>query len=98
MKNNKVWDLVDLPSRRTSIRNKYILKVKCKSDGSIEFHKERLVAKGFTQEDGINYKKTFLAVVKFTSIHLLLAVAACLKLALNQMDMKNIFINGKLNE
>ena len=40
MKMNKVWDLVDLPQERKAIRNKWILKVKCKSEGSIERNKE----------------------------------------------------------
>ena len=52
-------DLIDLPKERKTIGNKWILKVKRKSDGSIERHKAQLVAKGFTQEVGIYYDKTF---------------------------------------
>jgi len=59
IKTNKVWDLVDLPKECKAIENKWILKVKQKSDGSIERHKVRLVAKGFTQEVGIDYEEIF---------------------------------------
>ena len=49
MKINQVWELVDPPKRRKPIGNKWILKIKHKVDGTIERHKVRLVAKGYTQ-------------------------------------------------
>ena len=45
MRTSQVWDLVDLPSRRKAIRNKWVLKIKCKANGSIERYKAQLVAK-----------------------------------------------------
>jgi hypothetical protein len=48
MKTNQVWDMVDLPSGQRSIGNKWVLKIKCKTDGSIEHYKARLIAKGYT--------------------------------------------------
>ena len=86
------------PKECKAIGNKWIFKVKCKSDWSIERRKTRLVAKGFTQEVGIDYEKTFSLVVNFTSIRLLLAIVSYLDLELHQMDVNTTFINEELNE
>ena len=56
MDKNDVWELVDLPPRRKTIGNKWVLKVKRKADGSIDRYKARLVAKGYTQREGIDYE------------------------------------------
>jgi hypothetical protein len=70
MDKNNVWELVDLPPGRKTIENKWVLKIKCKADGSIDRYKARLVAKDYTQGEGIDYEDTFSPVVKFASIHL----------------------------
>ncbi|KAJ9543780.1 hypothetical protein OSB04_023487 [Centaurea solstitialis] len=56
MKNNDVWDLVELPKDAKPIGNKWIFKTKKDSNGNIEIYKTRLVAKRFTQKEGIDYK------------------------------------------
>ena len=58
MKDNKVWDLVKLPTRVKPIGCKQILKTKRDSKGNIEIYKARLVTKGFTHKEGIEYKET----------------------------------------
>ncbi|XP_022899289.1 uncharacterized protein LOC111412586 [Olea europaea var. sylvestris] len=98
MKSNQVWDLVDLPSGRKAIGNKCVLKIKRRVDGIIERYKTHLVAKDYTQQEGIDYEETFSPVVRFTSIRLLLAIVARLDLELHQMDMKTAFLNGELDE
>ena len=58
---------------------KWIYKIKTRSDGSIEYYKTRLVAKGFTQEYGIDYDETFALVAYISFVRALLAVATASK-------------------
>ena len=74
MDKNSVWELVDLPPGHKAIRNKWVLKVKRKVDGSIDKYKARLMAKGFTQQESIDYDETFSPVVRVASIRLILAI------------------------
>lgn len=60
LQNNHTWILVDLPKGKKAISCKWVYKLKLKSDGSIERYKARLVARGFTQKQGIDYDETFL--------------------------------------
>ena len=82
MNANQVWDLVDLPPGWRSIGNKWILKIKRKTDGSIERYKVRFVAKGYTKEEGIDYEDTFSPVVRITLVRLILAIVAHMDLEL----------------
>ena len=98
MKINQAWDLIEFLPNRKAIGNKWVLRTKRKMDGTIEIYKTRLVTKGYTQKEGINYEEAFSPVVRFASIRLILAIIAHLNLELYQMDVKTVFLNGELEE
>ncbi|KAG9451218.1 hypothetical protein H6P81_011183 [Aristolochia fimbriata] len=77
---------------------KWVFKTKRDSSGNIERYKVRLVAKGFTQREGIDYTDTYSPVSKKDSLHIILALVAHFDLELHQIDVKIVFLNGELEE
>nr|GFC02861.1 copia protein [Tanacetum cinerariifolium] len=61
-------------------------------------NKARIVAQGHTQEEGINYKEVFAPVAKIEAIRLFLAYASFIGFTIYQMDVKNAFLYGTINE
>ena len=80
------------------VGGRWVYKIKTKVDGSVERYKACLVAKGFTQEYDIDYEKTFAPIARLTFVRCLIAVAAVCRWPLCQMDVKNAFLNGDLQE
>jgi hypothetical protein len=77
---------------------KWVFKLKKKADGSVERHKERLVAKGFHQQVGLDYGETYSPVVKPTTIITVLSVAYSAGWSLKQINIQNAFLHGFLSE
>jgi hypothetical protein len=80
------------------VSSKWIFKIKHVVDGSIEKYKERFVAHGISQKEGIDYEEMFSLVARYTSIRTIIALATKMKWKLHQMDVKTSFLNGVIEE
>lgn len=98
LKDNDTWQVVDFPKGKRAIGYKWIYKIKCKSDGSIEKRKARLVVQGCRQREDIDYVDTFALVAKMTTIRTILVVASVKNWYVHQMDVSNYFLQGDLFE
>ena len=93
-----LYQEVKIPPNRKIINSKWVFKIKRGPNGEINKYKAHLVAKGYTQIEGLNYTDTFAPVTKFTTIRSLLVLAAQHNLEVHQIDVKAAFLNGKLEE
>ncbi|KAL4279271.1 hypothetical protein GQ457_03G009530 [Hibiscus cannabinus] len=98
LENNKTWDLVPLPPGKQTIGCKWVYKTKLKSDGSLERYKARLMAKGYSQQPGVDFLNTFSLVAKITTIKTLMVVVAAKDWKLQQLEINNAFLHGFLQE
>lgn len=93
---NGTWSSVDLPPSKKAIGCRWIFNIKRNCDGSIERFKSRLVAKGCSQQQGVNYDETFSPVVRYATIRMVIALAAEHKMYLHQMDVSTAYLNSEL--
>jgi hypothetical protein len=92
------WDPVPLLKGRKLVRCKWVYRTKYASDGSVERHKAHLVAKRFSQVEGIDYNETFSHVAKINSICLFLSLSTSHRWEVHQMDVKSSFLHGDFQE
>lgn len=95
---NGTWQMVKKPKDTNVISVKWIYRLKTNANREPIKHKARLVARGFTQEYGVDYLETFAPVSRHDTIRTILAVAAQKKWKLFQMNVKSGFLNGELQE
>ena len=95
---NQTCELVDKPKNKEAIEVKWIYKTKFTIDGSILRNKERLVAKSYVQQLGIDFHETFAPISHLDIMRVLIALSAQKGWLLHQLDVKSAFLNGTLKE
>ena len=95
---NDVWEIVSRPEGKSIVTSKWIFKIKHSTDRSIEKYKARIMARGFSQREGVDYDETFAHVAHFTTIRTIIALASAMRWRLYQMDAKIAFLNGEIEK
>jgi hypothetical protein len=83
---------------KNTVKSKWIFKLKLATNGIVARYKARLLAKGFTQQKGIDYKETFSPIAKMDSICIVISIAIVEGLNVTQFDIRTAFLNGNIDE
>nr|GEX05046.1 hypothetical protein [Tanacetum cinerariifolium] len=94
----EVWEPIPRPDKAMVITLNWIYRVKLDELGGILKNKARLVARGYRQEDGIDFEESFALVARLEAIRIFLAYAAHKNMVVYQMDVKTAFFNSNLRE
>ncbi|GJW18469.1 retrovirus-related pol polyprotein from transposon TNT 1-94 [Tanacetum coccineum] len=94
----EVWELVPRPNYVMIITLKWIYKVKLDELGGVLKNKAHLVARGYRQEEGINFEESFAPVARLEAIRIFIAFIAHMNMVVYQMDVKTVFLNGILRK
>lgn len=100
MNEKQVYTLVPrnkVPKGSLIVKSRWVFTVKRDSETKKEKFKGRIVAKGFTQEKGVNYIEKYSPVMRFETLRLIISIAAIKQWGITQLDAKNAFLNGKLD-
>eukprot|EP00253_Pinus_taeda_P028851 PITA_28851 len=95
---NSVWDVVSRPEDKSVVSSRWLYKVKQVANGSVEKHKARFVACGFSQVEGIDYDENFVLVARYSSIRSILVLSTQMGWKIHQMDVKIAFLNDMIEE
>jgi hypothetical protein len=98
MSANQVWKLEEISKGAKTVGYKWVYKIKRDSKGNIDRFKARLMAKGFTQREGIDYNETFLLVSPKDSFRIIMALVAHYDLELHKMEVNTAFFSEDLYE
>jgi transposase InsO family protein len=98
LRENKTWELVNLPADRKPIGCKWVYKIKTNEKGEAKRFKARLVAQGFTQRYGFDYDEVFAPVARQKTFRILLTVASEKGMKVLHFDAKTAFLHGELKE
>nr|GEW18997.1 retrovirus-related Pol polyprotein from transposon TNT 1-94 [Tanacetum cinerariifolium] len=94
----EVWELVDRPLCKNVINMKWLWKNKRDEENIVIQNKSRLVAKGYAQKEGVDFKESFAPVARLEAVRLSIAYAAHKSFTVYQMDVKTAFLYDPLKE
>jgi hypothetical protein len=89
---------VDLLNGRKPIGNKWVFKKKLNAKGKVDKYKDRLLTKGYSQVEGIDFGEIFYPISKLTSIRFILSIVDAFHFEVETMDVKTTFLHGDLEE
>ena len=92
------WSLVEPPSHRKALDNRWVYAIKTDAEGKVERYKARLVVKGFQQQFGLDYDETYASVTSLRAVRVALSIAASNDMKVEQIDIKSAFLNGVLED
>lgn len=98
LEENNTWSIVDIPQGKVHIWCKWMFKVKYRSNGEVKRYKARLVAKCYSQQEGLDYTETFSSVAKMVIVRAIIALVVASSWYIFQMDVHNVFLQGELVE
>nr|GFB98404.1 retrovirus-related Pol polyprotein from transposon TNT 1-94 [Tanacetum cinerariifolium] len=93
-----VWELVDRLLCINVINLKWLWKNKRDEENTVIRNKSRLVAKGYSQKEGVDFEESFAPVARLQAVRLFIAYAAYKSFTIYQMDVKTTFLYGPLKE
>lgn len=95
---NKTWILVPRPRNKKVLSNRWVFKTKSNQKGEVEKFKARLVVRGHTQREGVDYEETFAPVSRYETIRTLLAASVDEEMYIHQMDVVSAYVQGELSD
>ena len=98
LKEDGVYEIVDRPAGKKMVKSKWVLCVKTNELGEMEKYKARVVAKGFSEVEGIDYDQTFSPTMRFESIRQQVALGTSKGMKMHQMDVTTAFLYAPLEE
>ena len=93
-----MFGIVDRPASKPVITRKWDFKKKQGLSGAVKKYKARIVARGFMQQEGIDYTETYSPTVRFESIRMMTAATASEGMQMEQMDVTTAFLYAELEE
>ena len=95
---NNTWTLTKLAPNHKAIGLKWVFKLKRDAVGNVVKHRARMVAKGYVQEKGIDFKEVFAPVARLETIRLILELTTKENWLVHHLDVKSAFLHGDLKE